>query len=96
MRDASCVLDARTLPELLAARARSTPDAVAFTAQERPSGWRPVTWRAFHDSITRLAAALHGAGLQPGERVGILAPTSRSRAAVPPQAAQQVPNRSGV
>jgi long-chain acyl-CoA synthetase len=76
MRGAATALDAPTLPELLAARAAATPETVAFMAREPRGGWRPVTWRAFHESVTALSGALRRAGLEPGARIGILAPTS--------------------
>jgi long-chain acyl-CoA synthetase len=36
-------------------------------------GERQRTWREFDDRIKRLAAAMHGLGFRPGDRIGILA-----------------------
>jgi long-chain acyl-CoA synthetase len=65
-----------TVPELLAARVRDTPDQPAFLTPAAPGAWQPVTWAAFAADVERLARALHGSGVGPGTRVAILARTS--------------------
>lgn len=45
------------------------PDADALTLDERA-----VTFRAFDESASRMAAFLHGSGVRPGDRVGLMLP----------------------
>lgn len=72
----STALDAPTLPRLLAARVAATPEAPAFVARDADGAWTPCTWRAFAARVEALAHAFVAAGLRPGQRVGIAAPTS--------------------
>jgi len=61
-----------------------TDDAFAH-ASEMPDGvglkrkvdgiWAPVTWRDFADRVRRLAAGFIAAGIQPGDRVGLMSRT---------------------
>ena len=60
-----------SVSELLAARAELTPDAVVVRC-----GAEAVTARELDARASRLARGLLGLGLQPGDRVGVLLPTS--------------------
>ena len=60
---------ATTLVELLALRARDTPDRPAFTFNGRAT-----TFAALWQQVNAMAARLLGAGLQPGERVVMALP----------------------
>jgi long-chain acyl-CoA synthetase len=54
--------------------ARRVPDTVGI--RRRVNGvWTPVTWREFTDQVTRLAAGFIAAGVQPGDRVALMART---------------------
>jgi long-chain acyl-CoA synthetase len=64
-----------TVPALLRARAQESPNAVAF-AYESDGGWREIQWHEFLQQVETLASALRSRGLNAGDRVGILAPTS--------------------
>src|SRR5262245_5032247 len=66
----------RTVPELLAARAKATPNGRAFMVQDPDGQWRPITWAAYAGVVARLAAALHSRGADEGDRAAIFAPTS--------------------
>lgn len=61
----------RSVSELLALRAEVTPDGVAVTCDGVA-----LTSRELDERVTRLARGLLGLGLQPGDRVGLLLPTS--------------------
>jgi acyl-CoA synthetase len=61
--------DGETLARRIGANARLDPDAVAFATEDER-----LTWRAYDERSARLAAALAGAGLAPGDRVGVLLP----------------------
>ena len=64
----ACLLDA------VADHARSDPDAVVFT--RRVDGrWAPVTAKEFSTEVAALAAGLVAAGVQAGDRVGLMCKT---------------------
>ncbi|MEM1204049.1 MAG: long-chain fatty acid--CoA ligase [Acidobacteriota bacterium] len=65
---------ARTLGEVLAERARATPDAVA-SYQKKGDTWQPMSWGQFYDRSRRVAARLVAMGLDVGDRVAIFGPT---------------------
>ncbi|WP_197520628.1 non-ribosomal peptide synthetase, partial [Mycobacterium sp. E2479] len=64
-----------SIPELFAAQAARTPDAVALTCGER--SW---TYRELDEAANRLAHLLRGQGARPGEYVALL--VSRSAEAI--------------
>ena len=76
MREPAGRIDAPTLPELLRARAAATPAAPAFAIEAAPGTRRTVDWAEFAARVSALGAALQREGLRPGDRVGILAPSS--------------------
>ena len=70
------------------------PDRATFAAKA-DGAWQPVTAKQFADRVTAVAAGLIAAGIQPGDRIGLMSATARmitsSRArqsAWCPQAAQ--------
>jgi long-chain acyl-CoA synthetase len=67
---------ASTIPSLLAARVRETPDQPAFLTRAESGAWQSIPWAAFAGGVERLAGALHGIGVGRGTRVAILARTS--------------------
>ena len=68
------VADTENLSTAVYDNAERQGSAVAF---RRPSGggWTDVTAREFADEVTRLAAGLIAAGVEPGDRVGLLSRT---------------------
>lgn len=60
--------------DLLVRRVRSHPDHIAFDVAHGPA-WRPVTTAAFHAEVMGVAKGLVAAGLRPGDRVALMAPT---------------------
>ncbi|MFC4866160.1 MULTISPECIES: long-chain fatty acid--CoA ligase [Streptomonospora] len=62
------------LPDTLFARAREEPDAVAFRRQE-DGQWRDVTCAQFRDDVSAVAKALIAAGIEHGDRVGLMSRT---------------------
>jgi long-chain acyl-CoA synthetase len=54
--------------------AQNMPDTVGF--KRKVSGtWAPVTWREFAEQVRGIAAGFIGAGIQPGDRVGLMSRT---------------------
>jgi long-chain acyl-CoA synthetase len=63
-----------TVPDAVFVNARQAPERVAFSRKVGGS-WEAVTSREFAEQVTALAAGLAAAGVQPGDRVGILSRT---------------------
>lgn len=57
---------------LLRANARDHPDAPALSSRHA-EGWTRLTWAGYERQVLAAAAALLAAGVQPGERVALLA-----------------------
>jgi long-chain acyl-CoA synthetase len=58
--------------DLLVERAAATPDSVLFSLPTADGGWSPVTTREFHDQVIALAKGFVAAGIQPGDKVGLM------------------------
>jgi len=69
-------VNSRTLPAILARRARETPLAAAFSVKASGGAWETVTWGAFERSVDAVARALVASGISCKDRIGILGPTS--------------------
>lgn len=69
-------VDGQTLPQLLEARAASTPDKFAYFERRGGNRWESTTWSEFLDQARRIQVALLGLGVAPGTRVGLLANNS--------------------
>jgi len=61
--------------DLLVARVAATPDSPLFAVPDG-SGWRDVTARAFYDEVVALAKGFVAAGIEPGDKIGLMARTS--------------------
>jgi len=62
--------------DLLIARVGETPDGALFAIPDGSGGWRDVTAREFHRQVVALAKGFAAAGVQPGDKIGIMARTS--------------------
>jgi len=60
--------------DLLVDRLAASPDLVLFSVP-RDGGWEPVTTRQFHDQVVALAKGFVAAGIQPGEKIGLICKT---------------------
>lgn len=65
---------ALNVADLLAERASRTPDHVLFQVPEGGS-WRPVTAAGFEERVVAVAKGLIAAGIEPGDRIGLLSST---------------------
>ncbi|WP_350346877.1 AMP-dependent synthetase/ligase [Agromyces sp. G08B096] len=66
--------DANTT-DLLVERLKATPDSVLFSLPTADGGWSPVTTREFHAQVIALAKGLVAAGIQPGDKIGLMCKT---------------------
>ncbi|TFV63728.1 UNVERIFIED_ORG: long-chain fatty acid--CoA ligase [Bacillus sp. AZ43] len=62
------------LPDAVTDHARTTPDRIAFS-RKADGSWTEITSRQFADEVAALARGLVAAGVQAGDRVGILSKT---------------------
>ncbi|WP_349827079.1 AMP-binding protein [Brevibacterium litoralis] len=64
-------IDTGTMPQILARRARETPQGVAM--QEKRYGiWQTITWSVYHDRVTDFAQGLTHLGIKRGDLVAVL------------------------
>src|ERR1041384_6516253 len=68
---------ADSIADCFARRVAATPDATAYRFYDATSQvWKEHTWRLAAESMSRVRAALEREGLQPGDRVAIMAKNS--------------------
>ncbi len=60
--------------DLLVDRVAASPDAVLFSLPNGDS-WSPVTTREFYDQVVALAKGFVAAGIEPGDKVGLMCKT---------------------
>lgn len=65
--------DANTT-DLLVARLNETPDKALFALPEG-NGWRDITTREFYAQVVALAKGLAAAGIEPGDKIGLICKT---------------------
>ena len=65
---------ALNVADLLAQRASRTPDLVLFQVPE-DGGWRPITAARFRAQVVEVAKGFIAAGIEPGDRIGLLSST---------------------
>ena len=61
-----------TVSDLLEVRFRETPDHALFSTPRKDGGWDPVTTADFRGRVIALAKGFVAAGVQPGDKVGIM------------------------
>jgi long-chain acyl-CoA synthetase len=65
-----------TVSEFLSCRYREAPGETVYFERKKEDGWRAISWDEHTRRTRRLAAALRRLGLQTGDRLAVLAPTS--------------------
>ncbi|TFC79729.1 long-chain fatty acid--CoA ligase [Cryobacterium cheniae] len=60
--------------DLLVDRVAATPDSVLFSLPSN-GGWTPVTTSEFHAQVVALAKGFVAAGIQPGDKIGLMCKT---------------------
>jgi long-chain acyl-CoA synthetase len=68
------IADNLTLADMVWDNAEQTPDGVAFALPEG-SGWRDLTCGQFRDQVISLTKGLLAAGIEPGDRIGLMCRT---------------------
>lgn len=61
--------------DLLVERVRETPDLPLFALPTEEGGWADVTAAEFHARVVALAKGLVAAGIEPGDRIGLMCKT---------------------
>lgn len=61
--------------DLLERQVERDPANTLFAVQDTPGQWRDISAAEFHRDVKILARGLAGAGIEPGDKVGIMAPT---------------------
>jgi long-chain acyl-CoA synthetase len=69
------VPDDALLTDVVTSRARSTPAHVVLRRRATDGSWADVTAAEFEDQVAGLAKGLIAAGIEPGDRVGLLSRT---------------------
>jgi long-chain acyl-CoA synthetase len=72
------VVEARpddNITDVLVHRVRTSPDAPLFALPDGSGGWSDVTASEFHRQVVALAKGLVAAGIEPGERIGMMCRT---------------------
>ena len=68
-----------TIPEIFEQRYQTTPEDIASYHQDARTGqWVGSTWRDLATDSVRISQAYHQAGLRKGDRLAVLARTSRA------------------
>lgn len=65
-----------TLPATLAARSAATPEQAAFWSRDDDGHWSPTRWAEVHLRVRRLAWQLRLLGIEHGDRVALVLPTT--------------------
>ena len=76
--DAPAVVEAdptANVTDLLLERVRLTPDRPLFALPTSAGGWQDVTAAQFHAQVVALAKGLVHAGIQPGDKIGMMCKT---------------------
>ncbi|MCI2958843.1 long-chain fatty acid--CoA ligase [Agromyces atrinae] len=60
--------------DLLVDRVAQTPSSVLFSVPDG-DGWSPITTQQFYDQVIALAKGLVAAGIQPGDKIGLMSKT---------------------
>jgi long-chain acyl-CoA synthetase len=69
------IADRASLADVVFSRGTSQPQAVALRRRSDDGSWRDVTAAMFRDEVAALAKGLVAAGVEPGERVGLMSRT---------------------
>ncbi len=71
------MIDQHSLPELLKARARETPQEVAQWFLDNEGGWLSISFHGFYQEVVDLAWKLKALGINKGDVIAIMAATGR-------------------
>ena len=63
------------ITDLLVERVRLTPDRALFSLQDGNGGWTEITSAEFLQRVIALAKGLVAAGIQPGDKIGLMSRT---------------------
>lgn len=69
------IADRASLADVVFSRGASQPQAVSLRRRSGGGSWRDVTAGVFRDEVAALAKGLVAAGVEPGERIGLMSRT---------------------
>ena len=69
------IADNASLADIVFSRAASQPEAVVMRRRSADGQWRDVTAGTFRTEVTALARGLIAAGVEPGDRIGLMSRT---------------------
>jgi long-chain acyl-CoA synthetase len=69
------IADRASLADVVFSRGSSQPQSVALRRRSGDGTWRDVTAAVFRDEVAALAKGLVAAGVEPGERIGLMSRT---------------------
>jgi long-chain acyl-CoA synthetase len=69
------IADRASLADVVFSRGSSQPQSVALRRRSEDGAWRDVTAAVFRDEVAALARGLVAAGVEPGERIGLMSRT---------------------
>lgn len=72
------IISTKTVPGLFRQRVQETPESTAYYSLDEQGSWQPVSWDQAGRQVLAMTQGLCQLGLQPGDHVGIMAPTSLS------------------
>ena len=61
--------------DLLVDRVKATPDLALFSLPTHDGGWSDVTAKEFYDQVRALAKGFVAAGIEPGDKIGLMCKT---------------------
>jgi len=69
------IADTASIADVVFSRAQSQPDRVVMRRRDDDGSWRDVTAATFRAEVTALARGLIAAGIEPGDRIGLMSKT---------------------
>ncbi|WGW13900.1 AMP-dependent synthetase/ligase [Saxibacter everestensis] len=70
------IVDSENITDALLQQVRRNPDLALFSRKDSSGSWIDISSRSFHQQVAGLAKGLIASGVQPGDRIALMARTS--------------------